>query len=149
MPIYDADFAAYCAANGLTGDADIQGHIHANLRCKPNTKAHERRWIKELRRLNNARDASKAKYRAALASGAYIPAPTPTLSEIAASGHPDSQQTQAAVRVLAKRAARQALLKPELAPPRDDRQRPSLYHQRTRHDVRSPPPLAAHAAHRP
>jgi hypothetical protein len=110
MPIYDPDYLRYCLAHGLSGDTEIQAHIQANLRCKPSSKAHDRRWIKELRHLNSARDASKAQYRAAVASGAYIPAPPPTLAEIAASGHPDNRQTQAAVRVLAKRAQRQALI---------------------------------------
>lgn len=106
MMFYDLDFIAFCAANGLTGDADIQGHIHANLRSKPATKAHDRRWIARLKLLNAERDASKVLYQAALAAGAYQKRTPPTLAEIA-EGHPDSPQVQAARRVVARRAARQ------------------------------------------
>jgi hypothetical protein len=43
MPIYDLDFGRYCAANGLTGDADIQAHPRSRgstpsaTRLRPNT----------------------------------------------------------------------------------------------------------------
>jgi len=101
-------FERFVFIHGLIGNCEVEMHIHAALRCRPQTKSFERRHTKELERLQAARDAARALYRAALQRG-EIRAPTARESILAtAAGHPDNPSTQAAIRVLAKREARRA-----------------------------------------
>ena len=95
---------AFAAERGLITDADVQGHIHAGLRSAPTTKTYRRWNERRLAELQAARDATKRMYEAAIASGTVKPL-LPSLERTAA-GHPDNPSTQAAQRVIAKRAAR-------------------------------------------
>ena len=97
------NYVQFAVAHGFPTDADVQGHIHANLRSMPTSKAHKRRWDAAMLDLQTRRDAGKAAYRVALNSGSVVAPPAPTLEE-RASGHPDNPSTQAAQRLLEKRA---------------------------------------------
>jgi len=94
---------AFAAERGMKTDADVQGHIHAGLRSAPTTKTYARWNARALAELQAAAAATKAAYRAAIDAG-EIDAPRRTLAD-AAAGHPDNASTQAAIRMLAKRAA--------------------------------------------
>lgn len=84
-------------------DADVQGHIHAGLRSAPQTKTYKRFFERKLKELQEARDETRARYRAALERGEFkAPAP-PSLEETALG---EDAAAAAARRVLAKRAAR-------------------------------------------
>lgn len=96
----------FAVEHGMVTDHDVLAHIHAGLRSMPTTKAYARRNSQELRRLQLARDASLAAYQAAVDSGDVIQPSKPTLEE-RASGHPDLASTQAAIRLLKKRAQKQ------------------------------------------
>lgn len=96
----------FAVERGMVTDHDVLSHIHAGLRSMPTTKTYARRNSQELRRLQVARDATVAAYQAAVESGDIIPPPKPTLED-RASGHPDLASTQAAIRLLGKRAQRQ------------------------------------------
>jgi hypothetical protein len=93
----------FASERGLVTEYDVLSHIHAGLRSMPTTKAYARRNGQELQRLQRARDATAEAYKQAVAAGDVIPPPKPTLQERAA-GHPDLPSTQAAIRLLEKRA---------------------------------------------
>ncbi len=96
----------FAKAHGLITTADVDGHIHAGLRSKPQTKTYDRWNAAELKRLQDARDATHRAYREAIARGDIRePSSLERLQDTAA-GHPDNQSTQAAQRILAKRAAK-------------------------------------------
>lgn len=97
--------AQFCKLHGLTDDDAVQGHIHAGLRSKPNSKTFSRFYERKLRELQDARDHARLLYRAAVARGDVIEPARKTIEEIAA-GDPAMASTQAAIRILAKRAAR-------------------------------------------
>lgn len=98
--------AGFAARRNLVTTADVDSHIHANLRSKPETKSHDRRFHKELLRLQAARDETRILYRNAIDAG-EIRAPTAQESLVAAAGgHDDNASTHAARRVLEKREAR-------------------------------------------
>lgn len=97
--------------------ADVDGHLHAGLRSKPQTKTYDRWFNAKLTELQAARDATMTAYQAAVQRG-EIRTPE-SLSrreklEISAAGHPDNEATQAARRLLAKMDAHEATAK---APP--------------------------------
>lgn len=99
----------FAKERGLVTTADVQSHIHAGLRSAPDSKAHKRRYEKELQRLQNERDATTKAYQDAVARGEVRDlTPAERLAK-AAEGHPDNPSTQAAQRVLEKRKARGAL----------------------------------------
>lgn len=98
-------FEQFVADRGLTGDADVQGHIHAGLRSAPTTKTYARWNAKKLRELQDARTDARRLYRAAIERG-EIRAPTFWENlQATAEGHSDNESVQAARRVLAKRGA--------------------------------------------
>ena len=97
--------AQFCKLHGLTDDDAVQGHIHAGLRSKPNSKTFARFYERKLRELQDARDHAHSLYRAAVERGEVIEPARKTTEEIAA-GDPAMASTQAAIRILAKRAAR-------------------------------------------
>lgn len=101
------NFVQFATERGLTTDADVLSHIHAGLRSMPTTKTYKRWNESTLARLSAERDAAHIAYRKAIADGEVIEPAAATLEEVAA-GHPDRQATQAALRLLAKRAARLA-----------------------------------------
>ncbi len=98
-------FAKFCSDNGLVHDADVEGHIHAGLRCKPTTKTFARFYDRRLRELQDARDHARSLYRAAIERGEIVEPARKTTEEIA-QGDPSMPSTKAAIRLLAKRAAR-------------------------------------------
>jgi hypothetical protein len=95
----------YALKFGGVTDADVQGHIHAGLRSAPTSKTYQRWYQKRLRELQNARDETKRRYEASIASGEIAPpremSRIERLREIS-KGHPDNAATQAAIRMLAK-----------------------------------------------
>lgn len=93
----------YARETSGTTDADVQGHIHAGLRSKPTTKTYARWYDRKLRELQDARDATRTAYRAALASGELVAPERPSLDVVAAG---EGSAAEAARRILAKRAAR-------------------------------------------
>jgi hypothetical protein len=95
----------FARAFGGKTDADVLGHIHAGLRSAPTTKTYKRFYASKLAELQAERDATRERYRAALAAGT-IRAPEPPSLEQTAQG--EGEAAEAARRVLAKRAARRA-----------------------------------------
>lgn len=95
----------FCKLHGLTDDDAVQGHIHAGLRSKPTSKTFARFYERKLRELQDARDHAHSLYRAAVERGEVIEPARKTTEEISA-GLPELESTQAAIRLLAKRAAR-------------------------------------------
>lgn len=85
----------------LALDAEVQGHIHAGLRCAPlHNKAYVRRYSKKLKELQNARDKAREEWRESVKDD---PKPTRQESMIkAAQGHPDLESVQAARRICEK-----------------------------------------------
>lgn len=98
--------AQFAAEHGLVTSADVESHIHAGLRSKPQTKTYDRWFARELARLQNERDATTAAYRRAVEAGDIRPHSAAEQLNAAASGHEDNISTQAAQRVLAKRQER-------------------------------------------
>lgn len=90
---------------------DVQGHIHAGLRCKPTSKTFDRFYTRRLRELQDARDATTRAYRAEIAAGRIREPTRLERLEARANGHPDNPSVIAARNVLAKRAARMAAAK--------------------------------------
>ena len=109
-------FEQFCRERGLVGDGEVQGHIHAGLRSAPNTTAYRRRHTTRLIQLQDARDAARALYRAAIAQGEIREATREERLAITAAGHDDNPSTQAARRVIAKRKTRARTLLPCLRP---------------------------------
>ena len=103
-----ATLEQFARAYGLVSTADVDSHIHAALRSCTQTKTFKRFYDRKLAELQAARDETVRRYKAAIASG-EIREPT-SLEQLAAAanGHSDNLSTQAAMRVLAKRAARRA-----------------------------------------
>jgi len=97
--------AQFAAATGGKTTADVDGHIHAGLRSKPGTKTYARFFDRKFAQLRAERDATKAAYDAAIAAGEIAAPAAETLEEIA---ERDTEQGEAARRVIAKRAARKA-----------------------------------------
>ena len=93
----------FAAERGMVTDFDVQGHIHAGLRSMPTTKTYARWFEAKLSELMAQRDMTIAAYEAAVESG-DIRRPPPATLEERANGHPDLASTQAAIRLLAKRA---------------------------------------------
>jgi hypothetical protein len=93
----------FAVETGGKTDHDVESHIHAGLRSKPGTKTYARWYDRTLRELQDARDATRTAYRAALASGELVAPERPSL-EVTARG--EGAAAEAARRVLAKRAAR-------------------------------------------
>lgn len=90
--------------NGRTGDAEVLSHIHGGLGHRPKNKALARRYEKEMRRLQDARDAARAEYNRLVESGEI---PMLAIDRIAdlqekAAGLPELMSTQAARRLLEK-----------------------------------------------
>lgn len=98
--------AAFAARHRLVTTADVDSHIHANLRCKPETKTHDRRFARELERLQNARDETRNLYRAAIAAGEIREPTSEENLRAAVNGHEDNASTHAARRVLERREVR-------------------------------------------
>ena len=88
---------------GLVTTADVDSHIHAGLRSKPQPKSYDRWNAQTLKSLQNARDATVAAYLAAIASGDIRDMTPREKLEATANGHPDNKATQAAKRILMKR----------------------------------------------
>jgi len=87
---------------GVT-DSDVFMHINAGLRSAPTSGSYKRRFDAETSRLQAVRDATAAAYRAEIAAGRIV---EPTISlEERADGHPDNRSTQAARRLLERRAS--------------------------------------------
>ena len=99
-------FSQFCTEHGLTGDAEVQGHIHAGLRCAPTTKTYSKFYESRLRELQSERSAALAQYQDAIARGEVREHTREETLAAAAAGHPDNRSTQAAQRVMARRAAR-------------------------------------------
>jgi hypothetical protein len=96
-------FATFCAALGCPTEADIESHIHAGLRSMD--KAALTRYRKTLKQMHaQIQDATHA-YQALIEAGIITRPVEPTIDAIA-SGHPDNPATEAARRILAKKAAR-------------------------------------------
>jgi hypothetical protein len=104
--------AEFAKEHGLITTADVDGHIHAGPRSAPQTKTYHRRNANRLASLQAARDATVAAYRAAIASRRIREATSGERLLMTVAGHPDNLATQAAQRVLAKRAARAAQQEP-------------------------------------
>lgn len=96
----------YCREHGYPTSHDVQSHIHAGLRSKPTTKTYQRWFDAELRRLQDGRDEGARRFREAIASGEIIDADATLDLDRVAQGHPDNASTQAAQRLLEKRAKR-------------------------------------------
>lgn len=102
----------FAASRGLVTDAEVQGHLHAGLRSAPQTKTFKRFFDRKLLELQQARDETRRLYEEAIALG-EIQRPEPLSLAEKAQGHPDNPATQAALRVLAKRAGRVLTSQPE------------------------------------
>ena len=99
--------ARFARERGLTTMYEARSHIHAGLRSAPQTKTYQRWYEAETKRLFAESAKTEALYRKAIADGEIVEPRAATLEE-AAQGHPDLASTQAAIRLLAKRAARAA-----------------------------------------
>lgn len=104
-------FEAFARELGLTTTADVDSHIHAGLRCAPQTKTYARWNARTLASLQDARDAARKAYRAAILAGEVRELTSLESMTARAAGHPDNASTQAARRILAKRAAREGTVK--------------------------------------
>ncbi|MGB6103636.1 MAG: hypothetical protein WBF88_07280 [Pusillimonas sp.] len=100
------NFVQFAKEHGLPTSHDVESHIHAGLRSKPTTKTYQRWFDKELARLQTGRDEAMRLFREAVASGEIADSDAVRNTERAAQGHPDNRSTQAARRLLEKRAAR-------------------------------------------
>jgi len=107
-PVLVMTFAAWCAWTGTTGDADVDGHIHAGLRSAPDTKSYRRWHAWRLRTLQDERDASRSAWREAIERGLIREPTSDERLRAIAGGHEDNAATHAARRVMDKRAARLA-----------------------------------------
>ena len=99
-------FEQFAAENGLVTTADVDGHIHAGLRSKPQTKTYDRWFAAKLAQLQKAREDARRIYRTAIARGEFREPTSFERLESKAAGHDDNASVQAARRVLAKREAR-------------------------------------------
>ena len=99
--------ARFAQERGLKTMYDVRSHIHAGLRSAPQTKTYQRWYEAETKRLLAAAAETEAMYRKAIADGDIAEPRAATLEE-KAQGHPDLASTQAAIRLLEKRAARAA-----------------------------------------
>lgn len=95
----------FATTRGLKTMFDVRSHIHAGLRCAPTSKRYRKWYESETQRLLAASAETDRLYAEAVQRGEIVPPTKPTLEDIAA-GDPDRADTQAAIRVLAKRAAR-------------------------------------------
>lgn len=93
----------FARKRGLLTDYDLRSHIHAGLRSAPTTKTYARWNKRETERLAQAAAETARLYEEAIQCGKILRPAKPTLEEIAA-GNPDNTATQAAQRLLAKRA---------------------------------------------
>lgn len=95
----------FAQKRGLKTDYDLRSHIHAGLRSAPTTKTYARWDEQETARLMSQAAETCRLYEEAISRGEIARPKKPSLDEIAA-GDPDNTATQAAKRLLAKRAAR-------------------------------------------
>lgn len=96
----------YCRTHGLTTTADVDAHIHAGLRSKPQSKSFDRWYYGTLSRLQTERDAAIRAYEEAIAAGLIRDFTPDERLALKADGHDDNPSVQAARRVLAKRKGR-------------------------------------------
>lgn len=105
QPIEYMNIVQFAAKFGGITTADVDSHIHAGLRSKPQTKTYDRWWNKELKRLQDARDETERAYYDAVKTGKIKnPKDSPRLVKLyqTASGHPDNDSVQAARRLWIK-----------------------------------------------
>lgn len=110
----------FAAERGLVTDAEVQGHIHAGLRCAPDTKTFRRFFSRRLTELQNARDAVRDQYREAIARGEVRDFTREEALAMTAGGHDDNPAVQAARRILEKRGQRMAAPPDHAKPPSTD-----------------------------
>ncbi|WP_229979269.1 hypothetical protein [Stenotrophomonas lactitubi] len=102
------NYVQFCCANGFPTTHDVESHIYAGLRSAPTSKSYKLRFDRALRELQARRDEGLAAYRDALAAGTVVdPEAQHGIArlEAVAAGHPDNASTQAARRLIEKRAA--------------------------------------------
>lgn len=101
-------YEQFAAEHGLVTDFDVQGHIHSGLMAAHMPGSYHRRYAAQLRVLQDARQTGMRRYKEAIEAGLVLPPQKMGRRErleLAASGHPDLESTQAAKRMLAKLAA--------------------------------------------
>jgi hypothetical protein len=101
-------YTQFAKRHGLVTDYDVQGHIHGGLMAAHMPGSYHRRYKKRLLELQDERERGKRRYAEAIASGAVLqPEPESGLDRLQrnAQGDPDMPSTQAAIRILARRAA--------------------------------------------
>ena len=101
LPVY-WNLAQWVRDHGGTTDYEVQGHIHAGLRSAPTTKTYKRWYDRRLTEIQDARDATVARYREALARGEFREPTRRERLERRARGHEDLPATHAARRVLTR-----------------------------------------------
>ncbi len=99
------NYTQFAGKHGFATDYDVQGHLHAGLRCAPQTKTYQSWYKKRLQELWESREQGLIAYWSAVGAG-EISAPH-ALSRLerlqkSASGHQDLPSTQAAKRLLAE-----------------------------------------------
>lgn len=92
----------WLGANGYVTTADIDGHIHAGLRCKPNTKTFDRFYFGKLKELQANRSKGVEAYTKALENGEIREPTRIERLRATAKGHPDNASVQAARNILKK-----------------------------------------------
>jgi len=98
--------ARFAKERGLTTTADVDSHIHAGLRSKPETKTYDRWHKRRFDELRAARDQTEAAYRAAIDAGEVRELTRIETLRATARGNADNRCVIAARRVLIKRAMR-------------------------------------------
>lgn len=99
-------FDQFMALKGLDGTPDVDSHIHAGLRCAPQTKTYKRWNRAELERLQTRRDEMREDamrlYAKAIESGEIREPTRRERLSITASGNPDNPSVRAARNLLKK-----------------------------------------------
>jgi hypothetical protein len=100
--------AEFATERGLVWHAEVDGHLHAGLRAAGQPKTYHRWFARRLKELQDAREATRQAYAAAVASGEIQPPTEHDRLEATAAGHPDNPSVQAARRLLEKKRQKQA-----------------------------------------
>jgi hypothetical protein len=99
-------FEQFMAREWLDGTPDVDSHIHAGLRCSPETKTYKRWHRAELERLKTRRDEMREEagrlYVKAIESGEVREPTRRERLSITASGTPDNPSVRAARNLLKK-----------------------------------------------
>lgn len=92
----------WATRHGLPLSDAVDAHIHAGLRSARTTKSYRRWYLSELQRLQERRDATVERYRAAVARGEVTDPGSNRIERLlrTARGHPDNPSVQAARRIV-------------------------------------------------